>query len=116
TENRLPFPRAVSGAAVSAQVDRDDAEPRGQFPGQLLHAHQVRAGAVKEQEWGTGSAEVAYRDVSAENEILRTGHDGSFRDVPARGWPGRARTRRCPRLGGGALACGAQQGRERPAG
>jgi hypothetical protein len=92
-ENRLPPPRAVSGTPVSAQVDRDDAELLGQFPGQLLHAHEVRAGAVQEQERGAGSAEVAYCDVSAGNEFLRAGHNGPFRDAAARGWPGRVRTR-----------------------
>jgi hypothetical protein len=74
TENRFPLPRTVSGAAVPAQVGRDDAELRGQFPGQRLHAHEVRARAVQEQERGTGSAEVTYRDLSARDKVLIPGH------------------------------------------
>ncbi len=60
---------------MPAKVGRDDTELRGQFPGQRLHADEVRAGAVQEQERGAGSAEVTYRDVSAKEEILRPGHE-----------------------------------------
>lgn len=79
---------------MTAQVDRDDTEPRGQFPGQLLHAHKVRAGTVQEQERRAGPACIAYRDVSAENQVLRVGHGCSSREVATRGRPGLARTRR----------------------
>ena len=73
-EHRFPLPRAVSGAAVPAQVGRYDAELRGQFPGQRLHAHEVRARAVQEQERGARSAEVTHRDVSAKDQVLMPGH------------------------------------------